>query len=117
MKIRVKANSLRYRLTRSEVAQLHSEGYLQEVTELIPQSFIYAVQVTSGNTVSAEYTANQIILKLPRQMIDELALTDTVGFDGQSGKVHLLIEKDFVCIDNTTEDQSDNYPNPSLNCQ
>lgn len=50
-------------------------------------------------------------------MIDELALIDKIGVDGQSGKVNLLIEKDFVCIDNTTEDQSDNYPNPSLNCQ
>jgi hypothetical protein len=24
----------------------------------------------------------------------------------------LLVEKDFVCLDNTIEDQSDNYPNP-----
>jgi hypothetical protein len=37
--------------------------------------------------------------------------TDRVGFDGQSGLVKILVEKDFVCIDNTLEDQSDNYPN------
>jgi hypothetical protein len=23
-----------------------------------------------------------------------------------------LLEKDFACLDNTLEDQSDNYPNP-----
>ena len=29
------------------------------------------------------------------------------------GKIlYLLLEKDFKCLDNTTEDQSDNYPNP-----
>ena len=26
----------------------------------------------------------------------------------------LLVEKDFTCLDNTIEDQSDNYPNPKL---
>ena len=27
-------------------------------------------------------------------------------------KLYILIEKDFKCLDNTIEDQSDNYPNP-----
>ena len=27
-------------------------------------------------------------------------------------KLKLLVEKDFVCMDETVEDQSDNYPNP-----
>lgn len=28
----------------------------------------------------------------------------------------LLVEKDFVCLDNTFEDQSDNFPNPNAVC-
>jgi len=31
-------------------------------------------------------------------------------------QLHLLLEKDFVCLDNTAEDQSDNYPNPNKAC-
>jgi hypothetical protein len=31
-------------------------------------------------------------------------------------ELFLLIEKDFVCLDNTFEDQSDNYPNPNAVC-
>jgi hypothetical protein len=27
----------------------------------------------------------------------------------------LLLEKDFACLDDTDEDQSDNYPNPLQN--
>jgi len=27
-----------------------------------------------------------------------------------------LLEKDFVCLDHTTEDQSDNYENPNTTC-
>ena len=29
-------------------------------------------------------------------------------------ELSLLVEKDFTCLDNTVEDQSDNYPNPRL---
>ena len=47
-------------------------------------------------------------------MIDELYNTDSVGFDELRGPVSLLVEKDFVCNDKVEEDQSDNYPNPSI---
>jgi hypothetical protein len=53
---------------------------------------------------------------MPETMIAEWISTDRVGFDGQSGPVKILVEKDFVCIDNTLEDQSDNYPNPNIKC-
>jgi hypothetical protein len=47
-------------------------------------------------------------------MIIELKDTDKVGFGNQAAGLHLLIEKDFTCLDNVDEDQSDNYPNPLL---
>jgi hypothetical protein len=28
--------------------------------------------------------------------------------------LYLLVEKDYTCLDNVEEDQSDNYPNPLL---
>jgi hypothetical protein len=48
-------------------------------------------------------------------MVAELTDTDRVGFEGQSGPLQLLIEKDFTCLDNVAEDQNDNYPNPLAN--
>ena len=35
---------------------------------------------------------------------------------GDGKQLFLLIEKDFVCLDETIEDQSDNYENPSKTC-
>jgi len=35
--------------------------------------------------------------------------------DDQS--LYLLIEKDFKCLDETTEDQSDNFENPNIACE
>jgi len=49
---------------------------------------------------------------MSHKMIDELIYTDKVGFENADGKLHLLVEKDFVCLDEVAEDQSDNYPNP-----
>ena len=45
--------------------------------------------------------------------------SDRVGFQHtmalEKGKeLFLLLEKDFVCLDETIEDQSDNYPNPLM---
>ncbi|MFT3750681.1 MAG: hypothetical protein QM768_20385 [Agriterribacter sp.] len=117
MKIRIKGNSLRYRLTRPEVAKLGTDAYLEDTTAFTGGTFIYAIEATQNDKLLAEFINNKITLKMPQRMIDELVNTDTVGFDDHSGTVSLLVEKDFVCIDNTTEDQRDNYPNPSLTCQ
>lgn len=116
MKIRIKGNSLRYRLTRPEVATLEAAGRLEERTAFTGKTLVYAIETASNDRMTADFIENGIVLYVPRVMIDELYHTGKVGFDDRSGPVSLLIEKDFACIDNTEEDQSDHYPNPSLSC-
>lgn len=116
MKIRIKDNSIRFRLTQSEVSELGKNGIVSSFTEFTDRPFIYAIEKTEDTTLSAAFIENKIIMKMPEAMVEELVSTDTVGFDGQTGQVKLLVEKDFVCLDNTMEDQSDNYPNPNLTC-
>lgn len=116
MKIRIKGNSLRYRLTKSEVTKLWEQGFLEEQTSFPSAQLIYAIETGGSNKLSADIIENKIVLFLSKTMIDELYNTDRVGFEENSDTMRLLVEKDFVCIDNTTEDQSDNYPNPSINC-
>jgi hypothetical protein len=112
MKIRIKGNSVRYRLTQSEVTQLWEKGHWEEQTQFASKTFLYAIEIQHADDLSADFTDNRITLYMPKVMVDELHDTDKVGFDGWSGPVRLLIEKDFACIDNTEEDQSDHYPNP-----
>ncbi len=116
MKIRIKDNSIRFRLTQSEVAELGKNGIVSSFTEFVDRPFIYAIERTDDDALTAAFIENKMVMKMPSAMVDELVSTDTVGFDGQAGLVKLLVEKDFVCIDNTMEDQSDNYPNPNLKC-
>ena len=112
MKIRIKGNSLRYRLTKTDVAKLTEDGYIQEKVAFVGQAFVYALKLTDDDLLSAIYKDNAIMLYVPRALVAGLADEDKVGFEGRDGSLHLLVEKDFTCLDEVAEDQSDNYPNP-----
>ncbi|MFB9841775.1 DUF7009 family protein [Mucilaginibacter ginsenosidivorans] len=112
MKIRIKGNSLRYRLTKSDVALFIKKGYIEEAVDFGNQQFIYALQQNNLNNLSAIFENNKITLFMPAKMMEEWCLTDKVGFEYEDGGLFLLVEKDFKCLDNVAEDQSDNYPNP-----
>ena len=124
MKIRIKGNSVRFRLTKSEVEALCKNGEFEEKTTFQESVFEYAVKMDAdGNALRAVFKNNKITLWLPEKYGRDWYQNDRIGFeetmkldDGQ--ELYLLLEKDFVCLDNTTEDQSDNYPNPKAitNC-
>ncbi len=112
MKIRIKSNSLRYRLTRSDIALLAREGYLEEKVDFGEQSFMYCLKQTNDSELSASFKNNTITMLIPKNMVAKLADTEIVGFENNESSLHLLVEKDFTCLENVAEDQSDNYPNP-----
>ena len=118
MKIRIKGNSVRFRLTRSEVSQLCREGKIEEGTNFNGAEFVYAVRLDdNAEELGAEFKDGTISLLLPKKILGDWAVNEQVGFENtvklDDGKeLFLLLEKDFTCLDNTIEDQSDNYPNP-----
>lgn len=123
MKIRIKGNFVRYRLTQSEVLQLKEKGLVSEETHFGPrpdQVFAYTLEAdTSIADLSASFSNNTIRLLLPKSDADAWYDSDRVGFKtaievAPGVQLSLLLEKDFVCLDDTQEDQSDNYPNPLM---
>ncbi len=123
MKIRIKGNSIRLRLTKSEVATFGESGVLAETTQMIGGEFVYTLRSSSNiENLSAEWKSpNQIQFLMPVHMAQEWTTTDNIGYQHalqlpNGAELFLLIEKDFVCLDNTFEDQSDNYPNPNAAC-
>ena len=118
MKIRIKGNSVRYRLTKSEVKTLCEKGIFKEATDFDGHQLVYAVELSDAVTqLEADFANNAIVLRVPKELAKDWYTNDRVGFENsiptQKGtSLHLLLEKDFTCLDNTTEDQSDNYPNP-----
>ncbi len=123
MKIRIKGNSIRLRLTKTEVAQFAENGVLAETTQMLGGEFVYTLRSSSNvETLAAEWKSpNQIQFLMPTELANEWTHSETIGHQHQlslpnGGELFLLIEKDFVCLDNTFEDQSDNYPNPNAAC-
>lgn len=116
MKIRIKDNILRLRLVKTDLANLATNGHIYEKTEFLSQTFYYGIEANQSEVISADFNENKISVKMPEAMIKEWAETDRITFKGKSGQVSILLEKDFVCLDHTDEDQSDNYPNPNKTC-
>lgn len=120
MKIRIKDNSVRLRLTQTEVKMLSGQGRVEASTDFGHSKFTYRVilEENCGN-LQATFSKGTVTLKVPKEWGMAWYENDVVGIDHaqalENGKMlNLLLEKDFTCLDNTLEDQSDNYPNPKL---
>ena len=122
MKLRIKANSLRIRLTKTQVRKLAETGYLEAQTSFPNNRFVYALQKQADATeLSAIFENNKITMLAPATFITDWPVNNVVGLETKmqlpnNEFLFLLIEKDFVCLDETTEDQRDNYENPNKNC-
>lgn len=117
MKLRIKGNSVRIRLSKTEVATFGEKGYVEEQTRFGNAVFTYALQVTNHCDMTADFADNKITMYLPDTKTKEWVETQKTGFDanmdlGDGNELYLLLEKDFQCLDNSIEDQSDNYENP-----
>lgn len=127
MKLRIKGNSIRLRLGRSEVGRLATEGILEEVTEFGPgsQRFGYTVHATFQEpSVTARFADGRLVVRVPAIQLHQWAHGDHVSIEasqriGDDGyeELRILIEKDFECLhgDNGEEEtDEDAYPNPQL---
>lgn len=124
MKVRLRGQSIRFRLSRGEVADLAAGRAVVNRTTLTPDhSLAFALQPDrTATTVKSVLDGGLLTFALPTRQVAELAGTEAVGFsthliinDGVSLRV--LIEKDFQCLDHPAgEPQDDAYPNPSVVC-
>ncbi|MFS4466750.1 DUF7009 family protein [Maribacter sp. 2210JD10-5] len=118
MKIRIRGNSIRFRLTKTEVETLFKTGEIEETTQIKNKRFGYRVKLVDHTVVlDASFEEDTISLFLSKSKSQGWPTNAVVGFntiqkneDGST--LSLLLEKDFVCMDERVEDQSDNYPNP-----
>lgn len=121
MKIRIKGNSIRYRLTRSEVETFGLNSYIEETTDFNGNQFKYALQAKEGvDTLDVQFENNTITLFLNKEKSKNWFNINQVGFSQDIQRTNgnvlsLLLEKDFACVDERGEDESDNYPNPKMN--
>jgi hypothetical protein len=122
MKLRIKGDSLRLRVSRSEVARLLAGDCLEETIHFTPEpvaKFTFALQQeTSLSRPTVQYAANKVTILIPAEQAHTWGATDQVGIAedislGNLGALALLIEKDFACLDRSEEGNEDTFPNPN----
>jgi uncharacterized protein DUF7009 len=122
MKLRIKGDSLRIRVSRSEVARLLACECLEDTIHFTPEAsatFTYALQQEpSLSRPTVQYAGNKVTILIPADQANVWGVTDQVGIGedislGDLGALALLIEKDFSCLDQSQEDNEDTFPNPN----
>lgn len=118
MKLRIKGNTLRLRLTQTELDQLQSMGRVEEATGFGPgRRLIYALASSEGlDALLATFESSELTVTMPARWVEEWATTDRVGFEGtqpvgDGAMLELLIEKDFQCL-HQRPDERDAFPHP-----
>lgn len=123
MKIRIKGNSIRLRLTKTDIQNLKDKGIVEEKTILgVEEIFSYSLRVDDEiSAISAKFQANTITVFLPQKDADLLTETEEITVEGSQNNgeekgLFLLVEKDLQCLDITHEDQTDMYENTKTHC-
>ena len=117
MKIRIKGNTLRLRLSQSEVRQLELNGSVSDSIHFPGNRLGYTLSKSDRSEIEAGFEGNQIVVKAPLAIVKNWTETETVGFQTtldleNEESLFILVEKDFKCSADRNEDESDLYDPP-----
>ena len=120
MKLRILDNSIRLRLSQTEVDVANSDGLVKgHVSFAGKNSFGYVLESSPATvTLEANMSGSVLTVCVPQREVKQWAESDRVSMrseqildDGQ--KLAILIEKDFACLaPREGEDESDMFPHP-----
>lgn len=123
MKLRIKGNTLRLRLLKSEVDRLAHAGIVSDEIRFgvdTDQALRYSIAASDGvDVVTAQFNDNQILVLVSESDAIDWTTTDRVGIEfvqdvGCDTELSILIEKDFECVTRPDDpDKADSFPNPA----
>ena len=123
MKLRIKGNSIRLRLLRSEVDKFAADRKIWEDVGFGASTLRYSLQMSpEAKSIEARFGNNEIEVLIPEAAAQAWATNGDVGFEaeqriGNTETLAIVIEKDFVCIDRPDDpDRDDAFPNPNSTC-
>ena len=126
MKLRIRGNTLRLRLSRSETNELAERGEVRDGIAFGPLAadrLGYSLVASDDAAVTfARLSGSSVEVFAPKALVREWAASDTVGFEaeqaiGDGSFLKILVEKDFACLTpRTGEDDTDAFPNPNETC-
>ena len=122
MKLRIRGNSIRLRLSKSEIVQLAAGGQVTDEVQFSASAqdrLTYSVSTSANqDDVTANFTDRGISVIMPAQYAFDLANTEQVGLEhlqpiDDKAFLRITVEKDFQCLQpRIDEDESDNFSHP-----
>jgi hypothetical protein len=124
MKLRIKGDSLRLRLTQSEVHALAEQGTVEDRVRFgAGAALTYRLKRDPGAaSISARYADGAVEVRLPERAALGWCSSNEVTLQGAQpaapdAELRIVVEKDFACLTvREGEDESDNFPNPNPTC-
>lgn len=122
MKLRIKGDSIRLRLTRSEVAAMSSRGRVEETVHFTPdRALVYALERGATEGIQVTFDGSEAKVLVDAAILEAWMRSDEVGFQRDVAvdpgrALRVLVEKDWQCLTGRDEDESDAYPNPNTTC-
>ena len=120
MKLRVRDNSIRLRLTQTEVELARTDGLVRgRVSFAGSNSFDYVLESSPATVKPEAHISNNVLtVRIPETEIvswstsDEVSIAASQALD-DGAQLDILVEKDFSCLaPREGEDETDMYPNP-----
>lgn len=120
MKLRMKENAVRLRVSPSEMTRLLREGHIEETVRfaLEPEAKLTYVleQSQDCDAVTVRYQAHRITVVVPAAQAENWAEGQDVGIYGAiefgPNSLDIAVEKDFACLDKDEAQNADTFPNP-----
>ena len=121
MKLRIKGNSLRLRVTRSELMRLSAGETIEEAIHFAPEPtavFRYALASSpETNQVGIRYRDGEVTVAIAPEQVRAWSEDSQIGIYatlhlGSAGPLEIAVEKDFACLDGRDEDNQDTFSNP-----
>ena len=117
MKLRIKGNSLRLRLTKGEIDLLSKDGLIESRINFGSDALVYGIAVSAEiDRISASFNDSRITVRIPEAVAKGWATSEQVGIEATQhvdGELRILIEKDFKCLTTRAgEDDADTFDNP-----
>ena len=120
MKLRIQGNSLRLRVSRSEVARFSETGRIAETIRFAQEpeaTLTYALESSVDTAaIAARWQPGEVAVVIPADVARKWAEGDGVGLSGDCSigerTLSVLVEKDFACLDRSDADNADTFPHP-----
>lgn len=119
MKLRIKGNSIRLRLSQPEVSDFARNSRVEDSISFGNRRLTYAlIKLNQAKEILASFENDRIEIGVPESFAERWTKTSEVGFGAEqklSGgeTLKILVEKDFACLTvREDEDESDAFPHP-----